>query len=198
MNTTDYWFIWWGGLLGIIGPILTIVLVIASTVISPWFRWDTNAISALGVGEVSLLFNSTLILGGIFNLIFALGLGEYLSKEKYSKAGVTLIMLGSLSLLLVGIFTVSYPTLHAIVALAQFTLPPTGIILIGYASKENTIKKLSITTGIAALTAILLLPGILLALQVKVGFAVPEIIEALIVSAWIIFMGTKLLKFKQK
>ena len=197
-NIKDQWFIWWGGLCGIVGPILTLAMVIASTIFSPWFRWDTNALSELGVGEVSLLFNTAVIVGGLLNFLFALGIREYLPREKLVNTGVALIMLGSISLALVGFFTVSYPTLHGIVALAEFTLAPIGIILIGYTSKENTIKKLSVTTGIAALIAILIFPIILLALPLKVGFAVPELIEALIVSAWIIFMGTKLLKFKQK
>jgi hypothetical membrane protein len=170
-------------------------MVIASTIISPWFSWDTNALSQLGVGEVSLLFNSAVIVGGTLNLLFRFGIKEYLPKNQTNKAGITLIALGNLSLILVGFFTVIYPMMHGIVALAEFTLGPIGIILIGFSSKENIIKKMSITTGIVALISILILPATLLVLPIKVGFAVPEIIEALIVSAWIIFMGTKMLKF---
>lgn len=190
--------IWWGGLCGVIGSVLTLVMVIASTVISPWFRWDTNALSELGVGEVSYLFNSAVIIGGILHFIFALGIREYLSRGRFVKTGVTLIMLGSVSLALVGIFTIFYPILHGIVALGEFILAPIGIILIGFSVKNNTMKKISITAGIAALAVILILPVILLALPFKVGFAIPEMIEGLIVATWIIFIGTKLLKFKHK
>jgi hypothetical protein len=52
--------------------------------------------------------------------------------------------------------------------------------------------------GIAALIAILVLPIILLVLPFEIGFAVPEIIEALIVAAWTIFMGAKLLKYEHQ
>ena len=194
----DQWIIWFGGFCGIVSPILTIIMIITSTIISPWFRWDTNALSELGVGDVSILFNSAVIVGGVLNFLFTLRIREYLPKEKLVKAGVALIMLGSVSLILVGFFTVSYPILHGIVALAEFVLAPIGFILIGYTAKENKIKKISIVTGIAALISILIFPAILLALPLKVGFAVPELIEALIVSVWIIFMGTQLLKFKQK
>jgi hypothetical membrane protein len=190
--------IWLGGLCGIIGSVLTLVMVIASTVISPSFRWDTNALSELGVGEVSHLFNSAVIIGGILHVIFTLGIREYLSQGRFVKTGVTLIMLGSVSLALVGIFTISYPILHVIVALGEFILAPIGFILIGLSAKNNTMKKLSITAGIAALAVILILPVILLTLPFKVGFAVPKMIEGLIVATWIIFMGTKLLKFKHK
>ena len=188
----------WSGLSGIFGLILSLVMVFAATIISPWFRWDTNALSEMGVGEVSLLFNSAMIIDGFFNFIFALGIREYLGKESLAKYGTFLIILGSVSLALVGIFTVSYPILHGIFALGTFVLPPTGFILIGFSSEQPPIKKLSITTGIAALMVILVLPVILLALPFNVGFAVPEIIWSLIVATWVIFVGMQLLRYPQK
>lgn len=191
-------FIWLSGLCGIVGSILTLAMVFVATIISPWFRWDTNALSEMGIGEVSLIFNSAMIIGGFFNFLFALGIREKLGVEGLRKYGVALIMLGSVSLALVGVFTVSYPILHGIVALGTFILPPTGFILIGFSSKQSTMKKFSIITGIAALMTILILPLILLILPFNVGFAVPEIIEGLIFAAWIITMGIKLLKYPHK
>lgn len=191
-------FIWLSGLCGIVGSVLTLAMVFVATIISPWFRWDTNALSEMGVGEVSLIFNSAMIIGGFFNFLFALGIREKLGVEGLRKHGVALIMLGSVSLALVGIFTVSYPILHGIVALGTFILPPIGFILIGFSSKQSTMKEFSIITGIAALMTILILPFILLILPFNVGFAVPEIIEGLIVAAWIITMGIKLLKYPHK
>lgn len=189
-------FVWWGGLCGILGSVLSLIMVFAATIISPWFRWDTNALSEMGVGEVSLLFNGAMIIGGTFNLIFAFGLNENLGGEGLRKYGIALIKLGSVSFALVGIFNVSYPIIHGIVALCTFVLAPIGFILIGFSSKERVMKKFSIITGIAALMTILILPIILLTLPFKVGFAVPEIIEGFIMAAWIIFMGTKLIRNK--
>lgn len=191
-------FVWWGGLCGILGSVLSLIMVFAATIISPWFRWDTNALSEMGVGDVSLLFNSAMIIGGILNLIFAIGIREYLGREGLAEYGTALIMLGSVSLALVGVFTVSCPILHGIVALGTFVLPPTGFILIGFSSKQPKIKILSIITGISALVVILVFPVILLAFQFNVGFSVPEIIEGLVVAAWVIFMGIKLLQYPQK
>lgn len=188
----------WGGLSGIVGSILTLLMVFAASIISPWFRWDTNALSEMGVGEISVLFNGAMIIGGILNFIFALGIREYLGKKGLVKYGAFLILLGSVSLAFVGIFTVSYPILHGIVALGTFVLPPTGFILIGISSKQSTMKKFSIISGIAALVTILLVPFILLIIPFNVGFSVPEIIEGIIVAAWIIFMGIKLLKYTNK
>jgi hypothetical membrane protein len=185
-------------LCGIIGSVLTLVMVFTATVISPWFRWDTNALSEMGVGEVSLLFNSAMFIGGIFNFIFALGIREYLGRENLAKYGTSLLLLGSVSLALVGIFTVSYPILHGIVALSTFILPPSGFILIGLSSQHSKMKNFSIITGIAALLTILIMPLILLILPFNVGFAVPEIVEGMIVAVWIIFVGMKLLQHKDE
>lgn len=183
-----------GGLSGIVGSVLTLVMVFAATVYSPWFRWDTNALSELGVGEVSLLFNSAVIIGGALNFIFALGVQKYLIGGRLVLIGSTLIMLGSVSMFLVGIFTIAYPIAHAIVALGYFVLPPIGFILVGVGTRMPKIRMPSIVTGMAALMAILVMPIILLVATVKVGFAVPEMMEALIIAAWIVFMGVKLLR----
>jgi len=185
-----------GGLCGIAGSVLTIIMVFAATVISPWFRWDTNALSELGVGEASLLFNSVVLIGGTLNFFFAFGVHEYLAAGRLVKVGAPLIMLSSVFLALVGILTIAYPMLHAIVSLGYFIFAPIGFILIGLATKENAIKKLSVATGIAALIAILILPIIFLVMPFKVGFAVPEMTEALILATWILFMGAKLLKIR--
>ena len=169
-------------------------MVFVSTLMSPWFRWDTNALSELGVGEVALLFNGAVTIGGVLHFVFAIGLREYLPRERLIRIGVALVMLGSVSLTLVGFFTVSYPILHGIVALGEFVLAPIGFILIGWSAKNRRLKQLSIATGIAALLAILILPIFLLVLPLQVGFAVPEMIEGVIVAAWIVFMGTRLLR----
>jgi len=184
------------GLCGIVGSVLTIIMVFAATVLSPWFRWDTNALSELGVGEVSLLFNSAVMIGGVLSFFFAFGVREYMIGGKLVNAGTLAIMLSSVSLALVGIFTIQDPISHGIVSLGYFILSPVGFILIGLRAEENKFKKLSIVTGIAALVSILVLPVIILTMPFKAGFAVPEMIEAFILAIWMVFTGTKLLKYK--
>jgi len=182
------------GLCGIVGSVLTLVLVFAATMLSPWFRWDTNALSELGVGEVSLLFNGATIIGGALNFIFALGVRKYLEGGRLISIGAALVMLGSISTLLVGVFTIAYPIAHAIVALGYFVLAPIGFILIGVSTRIPKIRMPSTVAGIAALMAILALPIIFLVAPFKVGFAVPEMIESLMIAAWIVFMGVTLLR----
>jgi len=193
-NPRNHLLIRVSGLCGILGSILTLVMVFGATVISPWFRWDTNALSELGVGEVSLIFNSAVVIGGVLNFIFALGTRKYLPRRRVVRIGAALIMLSSVCLVLVGIFTIEYHFAHAVVSLGYFVSAPIGFILIGLETERGTIETLSIIAGIAALLTIFMLPMMFLLTPFKVGFAVPEIIEALILAAWIVFMGVKLLR----
>jgi hypothetical membrane protein len=183
-----------GGFCGIVGSVLPIIMVFAATIISPWFRWDTNALSELGLGEVASLFNIAMLVGGVFSFFFALGIREYLTGERLAKVGSIFIILGSMCLTLVGVFTISDHILHGIVSFGFFVLPPIGFILIGFGTEEIVIRKISLASGFAALLAILLLPMIILVLPFRVGFAVPEMAESIIIASWMIFMGVKLLK----
>lgn len=100
--------------------------------------------------------------------------------------------LSSVFLALVGIFTLDYHVLHTAVALGYFILAPTGFLLVGFGIEKDGIKKLSIVCGVAALLAILVLPIVISTFSFKVGFAVPELTEALIISAWTILISAKL------
>jgi hypothetical membrane protein len=180
------------GLSGILGSVLPLIIVLAATVLSSWFRWDTNALSEMGVGEEAVLFNTAVLLGGILNFLFALGVQQYFTGEKLVEVGVDSIMVSSVCLALVGIFTIEYNLIHGIFALGYFVLAPVGFVMIGLGTKDSTIKKFSVVCGLTALLAILVLPIIILFLSFKMGFAVPELIESLIISAWTIFMSSKL------
>jgi hypothetical membrane protein len=171
-------------------------MVLSATFLSSWFSWNVNALSELGVGEQAALFNSAVLIGGALNLLFTLGLRQYLCNGKLVLAGIVLIMVSSLSLALVGVFIISYLVLHGIVAFGYFVLSPAGFLLIGFGTEERAIKNLSFACGIAALLAILVLPVIILVLPFRVGFAVPELVEGLVISGWTIYMSRLVLLTK--
>jgi hypothetical membrane protein len=185
------------GLCGIIGSVLPVTMVVAGTFLSSWFRWDVNALSELGVGEEALLFNSAMLIGGVLNFLFDIGVYRYF-KGKQARTGAISLMLSSMFLALSGVFTVDSLLLHVLVALGYFMLAPAGFIIIGYRTPDTVVKKLSIACGIAALAAILILPVIFYVAPFNVGFAVPELIEALIILVWTVFISTKLLKLDNK
>ena len=182
------------GVCGILGSVFPLIMILSATFLSLWFRWDTNALSELGVGEQALLFNSAVLLGGLLSFLFALGLRQYLDKGKSISAGAVSIMIGSVCLALVGIFTINDIVMHSIVALSYLVLVPVGFLLIGSGTKGSAVQGLSFACGIVALLAILVIPVIIVALPFKVGFAVPELIEGLTISSWMVFMSVKLLR----
>ena len=182
------------GTCGILGSVLPLVMVLSATFLSSWFSWSANALSELGVGEQASLFNSAMLIGGVLNFLFSLGLYRYPGSGKLVRAGVFSIMLSSVSLALVGVFTIDSIFMHGIVAFGYFVLAPAGFLFIGFGTKEGIVRKLSYGCGVAALLAIIGLPVVVLALSVKVGFAVPELLEGLIISAWTIYMSARLLK----
>jgi hypothetical membrane protein len=186
-----------GGFCGILGSSLSLTLVLIATVLSPWFSWENNALSELGVGEVSLLFNGAMLIGGILIFFFALGLREYLDGNRLVRVGANLIIIASVFLALVGVFTFDMMLMHGIVSLGPLLLAPLGFVFIGFGTDEAKIRKFSIGCGVAALFSILVLPMVILFLPFKVGFAVPEITNTIITTVWIFGMGTKLIKNKK-
>jgi len=136
------------GTCGILGSVLPLVMALSATFLSSWFSWSENALSELGVGEQASIFNSAMLIGGVLNFLFALGLYRYLDSGKPVRAGVFSIMLSSVSLALVGVFTTDSIFMHGIAAFGYFMLAPTGFLLIGSGTKEGTVRKLSYGCGV--------------------------------------------------
>ena len=168
------------GLSGIIGSILPLIMILTSTVLEKTFSWNKNALSDIGVSSHAWLFNSALIAGGLLNLLFAFGLRKYLGKTSWLKVGVLLIIVSSISLALVGVFTENYSIIHGLVALGYLLLTPFGLICIGWGEKSNEFGKINLLLGITALLAIIGLPIITFVANLQIGFAVPEFIESLV------------------
>jgi hypothetical membrane protein len=175
------------GICGVLGSFIVIAIVLLATWLSPWFSWQKNALSELGVGEVSVLFNSAVFIGGLLILIFSFGVRKYINQRLRTDLGVVLLMLASLCLALVGIFTVEFSLIHAVVSLGYFLFAPIGLLLIGLGANDHKVRILSLVIGSLALIAILILPIIPIILPFEFGFAVPEIIHSFILGIWIIY-----------
>jgi hypothetical membrane protein len=180
------------GLSGIVGSILPLIMILIATVLEKSFSWNKNALSDIGVSQTAWLFNSALIVGGLLNLLFAIGLWYYFDKTKWLKAGVSLVILSSISLALIGVFTENYGVTHAIVALGYLLVNPLGLICIGVGKKSDQTGKVSLVSGIAALLAIFGLSLISFGANLQIGFAVPEFAESLILCIWTVWMSLRL------
>jgi hypothetical membrane protein len=181
------------GLSGIISSILPLIMIFASTVLEKTFSWNKDALSDIGVSSLGWLFNSALIAGGLLILLFAVGLKMYIGKTRWLKVGVFLIIVSSVSLALVGVFTENYSIIHGLVALGYLLLAPLGLICIGWGEKNSEFGKISLLLGITALLVIFGLPIITFVANLQIGFAIPEFIESLMVSIWTFWVSLKLL-----
>ena len=184
------------GISGIIASTLPLIMIFASTMLEKSFSWNKNALSDIGVSQTAWLFNSALIIGGLLNLLFAFGLRNYLGKKRLVKVGVSLLIVSSISLALVGVFTENYNAIHALVALGYLLLAPIAIICIGQGEKNEQFGKVSLALGIIALLTIFGLPVIAFVVNLQIGFAVPEFAESLVLSIWTFWVSLRLLKNK--
>jgi hypothetical membrane protein len=186
------------GISGIIASTLPLIVIFASTVLEKSFSWSKHALSDIGVSQTAWLFNSGLIIGGLLNLLFAFGLRNYLGKKRLVKVGVSLLIVSSISLALVGVFTENCNIIHALVALGYLLLAPVGIIFIGQGEKNKQFGKVSLSLGITALLAIFGLPVITFVVNLQIGFAVPEFAESLVLSIWTFWVSLNLLRRNRK
>jgi len=170
----NYLFSW----IALIWPWITISLIILNILISPWFSWYKNALSDLGVHQYGFIFNSAIFTEGIINGLYFFFLGKN-SRQRY------LIVIGSFSLSLVGVFNENFHLLHLIFALIYFIFMPIYIIL-NFGYNENLNKFFNIIIGTASLFVIIV--GILSSFRLIpriLGLGVYEMLEAVLISMWI-------------
>ena len=177
---------------------MPLMMILASTVLEESFSWNKNALSDIGVSPQALLFNSALVVGGLLNLLFIFGLRNILGKTKCLKIGILLLIVGSISLSSVGVFTENYDIVHGLVALGYLLLTPLGLICIGLGEKGHKLGIASLVLGITALFAIFGLPLIVVVANLEIGFAVPEFAESLVLSIWTFWVSLKLIGFQAR
>ncbi len=187
-----------GGLSGLACTVLGTVMTFYSTYLSRRFSWSVNAISDLGVDpDAAVVFNSSIIATGILFIVFVAGLYSGVAVGRWGKAGVLSLFLGGVSLALAGVFTVAYVPHHIIVASGYFILVPLGITFIGSSRAagfvSENVRVVSLISGPSSIIALIVTLPVLNTLGIRVGFAVPEMAESMILSAWTVFMSLKML-----
>lgn len=175
---------------GILGPLVALSLTVLDTAISPWFTWTGNALSDLGVHEYSYLFNYSLIFEGIMNFFFAFGLYQ---AHGIRKSTVAFLMISGFSLSMVGIFVETYHIYHLTFALIYFILFPISIILFSRQISTGNRSQAAVGYLFAAISLITIVIGILIDFgalgSISLGLAIPEVIEAVLLGAWSIYIS---------
>ena len=179
------------GVCGIISQLVGLTaLFVAAISNSPWFNWTENHISALGVeGSAKTLFNSGLILAGIFSLIFAIGLGRCLLSGRLGQLTVVSLILGSIAVFDMGVFPRTFDFMHGASTAAFFVCNTLALLFIGVVA----ITASQMTWGLLSITAGVLVAAILLVLGPLSGGAIAQLLSCLPWSLWMIAFGIMLL-----
>lgn len=172
-------------ILGLFGSIYTLTMVFISAIASPNFSWTNNYLSDIGAGKFGflpqLLFNSSLIIGGLAIATFFILVMPLFKKQLISKISLSIMFIGSVSLAMIGIFTEHAPyNLHLISSYGFFILLPLAMIIFSF-----TYFKKSLYFGVFTILMAFLGLGIILNMPLAGGKAIPEIGEAFVLSIWV-------------
>ncbi len=179
------------GVCGIMSQLVGITaLLIAVISNSPWFSWTEDHISALGVeGSARMLFNSGLILAGMFSLIFAIGLGRCLLSGRLGQLAMVSLILGSIAVFDMGVFPRTFDFMHGVSTTAFFVCITMTLLLIGVAA----IAASQMTWGLLSITAGVLVAAPQLVLGPLSGGAILQLLSYLPWALWMIAFGIILL-----
>ncbi len=176
------------GVCGIAGPVISSVMLFHAIAISPWFSWQRNSLSDIGVSANAWWFNAAVIIQGLLALIAFLGVHYWLGPGRWVRAGIVALLISALALAMVGVFPKSNGALHLAVAAAHFVLDPLGLAVLGVAMYKKGLDVagvLTLSASLAAFLSIARLPA--------GGYAVPELVAGLFGQAWTYAMGVELL-----
>ncbi len=174
------------GLCGVSVPIVALSFIFVSIQFSPWFRWSSNALSDVGVGEAAWVFNSGLMVSGILTCVLAAALFLEFKGQTLRRIGAALLLIDAAALFGIGLFSEAYGAIHFYFSVAFFAFFPVSLFVLGAGTILAKFLKFGIFTIII---------GILAALPWAFSWsavAVPEMLSAIVASAWSIVQGMRL------
>ncbi|MCL7398965.1 MAG: DUF998 domain-containing protein [Thaumarchaeota archaeon] len=177
------------GIIGLLSLVIAYSSIALSISVSPWFSWIENALSDLGARHPSSpIFNLGLMLSSVLALIFAIGL-KRLHGGVLGTISVTLYVLSTISLFMIGFFPETAGIIHYYVSVAFFVFVALTLIAFGICSLIS--RPRSIAIGIAMLLLAVL--AIVVWLFPWKGVAIPELISSLAISTWVVISSIRML-----
>jgi hypothetical membrane protein len=168
-------------LFGVFGPLLVYFSLVLSLVLSPWFRWETNALSDLGyagTSDVAPIFNFGLLLAGFLMTVYALTVFQ-----KHAKYSSFCLLFSTFLVQLLATFNGVYGSLHYFAAVPHFSM-------LSLTSIVYTIEKRSVLAFTTFF--IVIISWIIYASNVfSIGIAIPEMMSKLVL-VWIMYSATKI------
>ena len=178
---------------GVFTPVLGLTMIFLAISTAPWFSWQGNALSDLGVeGLTAAIFNGGLVMTGSVMAVFSLSVYEFSKEDRLGKAGFALLLLACILLMGIGVYPETAGRIHLQVSVAFFVTLPVGIIvnsvyLIRRGNRE--LGALGIAAGAVAI-AIWTLPWD--------GVAIPEAVSAASAGVWSTATGFWLARYVEE
>ncbi|WEU40213.1 MAG: DUF998 domain-containing protein [Candidatus Odinarchaeum yellowstonii] len=174
-------------ILGFLAGVWSVSSILIAISVSPWFSWISNALSDLGVSPAALIFNQGLIVGGCFSLIFSLFYYNNVRGSIGGRVGVFFLILASISLIGIGVFTEYYVPHHFVFSVLFFVFVLFAFLSYGAGCLfEMGCRWLGVYCIIFGVIGI-----IAWALPVWDGVAIPEAITAFPAAFFIAVLGLK-------
>jgi len=173
-------------LFGVFGPLLVYASIALSFVLSPWFSWESNALSDLGhagTSDAAPIFNLGLLLAGFLMMVYALTVFQ-----KHAKYSSFCLLVSTFLVQLLAVLNEVYGSLHYVVAVPHF-------VMLSVTSIVYTVEKRSAVAFI--MFVIVMFSWLLYALNIfNIGIAVPETVSKLVL-AWIMHSAIKIYFHKE-
>jgi len=173
-------------LFGVFGPLLVYASIALSFVLSPWFSWESNALSDLGhagTSDAAPIFNLGLLLAGFLMMVYALTVFQ-----KHAKYSSFCLLVSTFLVQLLAVLNEVYGSLHYVVAVPHF-------VMLSVTSIVYTVEKRSAVAFI--MFVIVMFSWLLYALNIfNIGIAVPETVSKLVL-AWIMYSAIKIYFHKE-
>jgi hypothetical membrane protein len=168
-------------------PLVALIGIAYAILISPWFSFDYNALSDLGISAAANIFNATLIITGIMSTVFATGMFGTFRQNSVKRIGAAVFIVASVVLICIGILHEGYSPHHYIASVLFFVLMPVSILII---SIPMTVKPDTRNLGFLSLVVVII-AIIAWVIPWGMGIAVPEAIAVIAGCIWIIVMGMR-------
>jgi hypothetical membrane protein len=168
-------------LFGVFGPLLVYVSIAASLVLSPWFSWETNALSDLGhavTSDFAWIFNLGLLLAGFFLMIYSMT-----AFKKHAMYSSFFLLVSTFFVQLLAVINASYGELHYVVAMPHFLM--LSVTSIFYTAEKKS--AFALATFLAVMFSWLLY----LLNIFSIGIAVPETVSKLVL-LWIMYSALRI------
>jgi hypothetical membrane protein len=167
------------GWFGIFTPVFGFGIIFLAISTAPWFSWQMNALSDLGVeGVTASIFNGGLMMTAAVMAAFALGIYELGKEDRLGKIGFTVLIWACIFLVGIGMFPETAGGIHREISIAFFVTLPVAMIVNAVSFIRRGHRELG-ALGIAAGAV-----AILIWTLNWDGVAIPEAVSAASAGVW--------------